>query len=1430
MNIRSKKSFIFFIVLLIFFTVNNVSASEPNKKGQPLIFLNGEQLDASKEKIANGESLFVQAYDSIIAYADQELKKKIDPVTNKTVLPASGDIHDYHTIGAYYWPDSTKEDGLPWVYKDGEFNPINRGPATDWERRKDMLSSLHTLNLAYYFSEDNKYIVKARKIVRTWFINEKTKVNPNVDYGKAIPGKVPGTNFAIIDWTDIGKVITTIQLLEKASLWSAKDKAVMDQWFNDYYEWLVNSEFGKLENTRRNNHATNYDFQLIGIMIYLGKLDEAEAKLEEVKYTRIATQIAKDGSQPYELGRTKSVNYTVNNLWALVRITDLGCRFTDIDLWDYKSENGGSLKKAFDFVIPYMEGKSTWKWKQITGGGSESQLANLALPMFSRTESMLGKKILTDSLSGYDKFTPQEVLMYVQRNPWENQSITQINKEKPFSTLFYDDSSKDVTSLNGTWDFAYYEDVSKVPFNAKPKEWNKIKVPSAWEMQGYGTPIYTNQIYPFDKNPPFIAGVNGNPVGIYQTKFTVDEIEEKQVFIHFGSVSSAFYLWINNKKVGYSQDSWSPATFNITSYLEKGNNTLRMQVFRWSDGSYLEDQDGWRMSGIFRDVFLIKKAPIHIRDFFVKTELEGEGAKLNLQIDLSNSTRKKIKNYSLHISLHDNNGQEVISKSIKAKPEIQTENILSVIKPWCNEKPNLYALKLQLMRGKDLIDEVNTNIGFREVALSDKNELLLNGKPFIIKGVNIVEHDPIYGKQISKERMEKQIKLLKRYNINTVRTAHYPADPYFYKLCDEYGMLVIDEANVESQGMKYGEASLAKDPSWEKAHIERLEAMIHRDKNHPSVIMWSFGNEAGNGVNMEAMQRTAKSIDTSRPTHYHITDGGVSYDTYGGGILKFGKPNAFGRYQSVDDLTVLGKEGTDRPYLLNEFAHSMGNSTGNLQEYVDVFEKYPNLIGGCIWDWVDQGLTKGVDGSYGVMISDIKKAHNECSTPGKGHYWAFGGSFDDQPNSGSFCINGLVFPDLTPSSKTEEVKKAYQNIAFDVKNIELGEITVTNKYHVTDLDSFNFSWTLLKNGEVIKTTPFILKLKGLSSQTITLPQWQELDNTDDEYVLQISVKLKELTIWGGLDHEVAYEEWVLPPKRKLEMTFFSEGKVSLEEEGNILTVFTSTEEFVFDKATGTLLKVTKKGQEVIQGGMQLSFYRAPIDNDRSFRKAWKLFKPDQLRCQVKEFSAENLEGKVQIKISKTYQSDGSDSGINTDEVFMIGNDSELLTHLSIDYFGEHLPPSLPRIGYVVKLPKNYDSARWYGKGPGSSYIDRKSAMKMGIYTSSIDELFTNYIKPQANGNRSEVRWVEILSEQTPITVSSATPFNFSLQKFDVNDIKKARFTYQLKENEYNILNIDFEEGAVGNGSCGPKPLKEYLLKPVVTQYQMKINFKKALIK
>lgn len=1022
------------------------------------------------------------------------------------------------------------------------------------------------------------------------------------------------------------------------------------------------------------------------------------------------------------------------------------------------------------------------------------------------------------------------------QNDWENENITQINKEPAHASLFYDDESKDVQMLNGVWNFAWYADVKNVPVDLNSCKWNNIAVPGAWQMQGFGIPIYTNIIYPFEANPPFIKREGGNPVGIYQRVFNIEDKQEKRsYYLRFESVSSAFYLWVNDKKVGYSQDSWTPAEFDITPYIKKGSNTIRLQVFRWCDGSYLEDQDGWRMSGIFRDVYLVSKPEIHIGDFFVTTPLLADGnARFDLHVALANGENDELNDYSVGYCLKDAAGNIVADSQQKANYDEKSnwKNLFSqrVNNPslWSNEKPYLYNLHLFLKKKNKIVDEVNSEIGFREISISKRNELLLNGKPMIIKGVNIVEHDPIYGKYIPKERIEKTVKLLKLNNINTVRTSHYPASPEFYKLCDKYGILVIDEANVESHGMHYGAKSLAKKESWQKAHVERMEAMVQRDKNHPCVIMWSFGNEAGNGINMEAMNSKAKEIDSSRPTHYHSTENPICYDIYGGGIFKGGKRHNFGRYHSVDDLIHIAENGLDKPFLLNEYAHAMGNSVGNLQEYMNVFEKYPALIGGCIWDWVDQGITRHVDGAYGVKIRDVEKAHRECHKPASDYFWAYGGDFGDTPNSGNFCINGIMMPDLSSTPKTMEVKKVYQEIAFNLINKEEGLIEVTNKYQVTNLDDFSFQWKCLEDGKPVLKGVMEVNLPGLSKGVFKLQEWKPQLHEGKEYVLQVAALTKINNSWADAGHRVACEEWIIQGKdwnlpivdcnKKVKIKSENKHQISIKIDGG---------EVVFDKNRGEIIAVNIDGKSVIKDKFALSFARAYIDNDkkREIRKVWDRIGFHDFKTKVSRFDVSRKKRNLFIEIDKKHQAPENINGFTSNEKFTIYANGMIELELQVHFFGKSIPVTIPRLGYEINIDKMATESCWYGKGPGSSYVDRKTGMQMGIFSADVDEHFVNYVRPQENGNKSQVRWVTIYNNKSGgVKFSGDNPLNFSLRRFTTYQLHKAMHPCDLKANAFNVLNIDFEQGALGNGSCGPIPLKQYFSQPEGKTYRLVMDF------
>ena len=1016
------------------------------------------------------------------------------------------------------------------------------------------------------------------------------------------------------------------------------------------------------------------------------------------------------------------------------------------------------------------------------------------------------------------------------QNDWENELVTSLNKEPAHASFNY--SKNQLESMNGTWNFAYFKNPDDVPDNLDSIKWSSIKVPGTWQMQGFGIPIYTNITYPFDANPPFIKGINGNPVGIYERTFqSRSDWKGKQIIIHFGSVSSAFYIWVNGEKVGYSEDSWSPAEFNITRYIKEGTNNIQLKVFRWSDGSYLEDQDGWRMSGIYRDVSLIIKPEINVRDYFVTTPFSGENnALLHVKVSVANQSIHKALGYKLLLKLKDRGkiiqNSELDLETIEpcAEKEFLLESLITNPQKWSHEYPYLYDLEIQINdnTGK-LLECLTSEVGFREIKIVG-NQLLLNSKPILIKGVNRVEHDPVNGKYIPRKRMEEEIKIMKQHNINCVRTAHYPADPYFYQLCDEYGIIVIDEANVESHGMKYGDESLAKQKSWEKAHVERYEAVIQRDKNHPSVIIWSYGNEAGNGVNMIAMQKKAKELDPDRPTHYHFSDEPHTADILGGGINGRGKKNEFSRYQSISDLIFIAESGLDRPFLLNEYAHSMGNAMGNLEEYMDVFEKYPTLIGGCIWDWVDQGITKSVEGNtYGNKIDNKGKANQECHQPDGNYFWAYGGDFGDKPNDANFCLNGLLLPDLTLTPKILEVKKVYQNISFAELDLPNGLVEVHNKFNFTNLSNYHFRWAIRENGLAVQRGELLdLNIMPGSKGLLKIPFDASTFNPGKEYILTISAHEKSATKWAPAGYEIAWEQFTLQPWTFAKNVDTAIGNISSKKSGDNLIIKSGLTTIVFDLMQGNIRTISKNNQELIKSGPVVNFWRAPIDNDGGYgrlqkgrlAKVWMQAGLDSLETSIQKISILNeTSEEIKIAVAKTSQAKEKDCGFRIIESYRFTSNGQVELKAEIEPFGD-LPYTLPRIGYEIHVPETYQQFSWYGKGPQYSYSDLKQGAKLGQYSGSVDDQFFNFEVPQENGNKSDVRWLTVTdSKGQGIRISGNQPLNTSIRKFSVMNLSTACHPFELEKLPYSILNIDYLMGPLGNESCGPAPLQKYLVNP-----------------
>ncbi len=1024
------------------------------------------------------------------------------------------------------------------------------------------------------------------------------------------------------------------------------------------------------------------------------------------------------------------------------------------------------------------------------------------------------------------------------QNDWENEQVIGINKE-PVHATFFPQSSVDeaftdgmnsewVEMLNGTWKFNWVANVDERPLDFYKTDfdasnWDNIPVPANWQMQGYGTPIYTNIKFPFDKNPPKIGGINGNPVGSYIRTFTIPEDwDEREIFIHFDGVSSAFYIWLNGEKIGYSQGSRTPAEFNLTKYLKTGENKLAVQVFRWCDGSYLEDQDGWRLSGIFRDVYLYATPKTQIQDFFVTTDLDEDynDAIISAKIDLKNYDKQTIKNASVEFTLMELDGNKVkvdgtlkqIISALKSgeNKEIILQGKVSDPLKWTHETPNLYKVVITLKDSKGSISEVVAcNTGFREIEIKNR-ELLLNGKPVMFKGVNKVEHHPLYGKHTTHEFLEKEVLLMKQYNINSIRTAHYPHDPYLYDLCDKYGILLLDEANVESHGMGYGKESLAKDPAWEKAHVQRCRSMIQRDKNHPSVILWSHGNEAGNGVNMVAMNNEAHRLDPTRPTHYHFADLPISSDVIGG-WKRGNSPIWQGRYLEVFDLYKYEYADDPRPFILNEYAHAMGNAMGNLQEYMNAFEEVDGVIGGHIWDWVDQGILQKTE---------------------TGEEWyAYGGDFGDKPNDRNFCLNGIVMSDLSVTAKTIEVKRVYQNIGFKL-NDKNGSFTITNKNQHIALDGVTFFWTVTENGKTVKEGNFRLNVAAGLSENVKLPLSDFSFEKDKEYLLNISARLNENCNWAKAGFEIAFDQFMLK-----EWNFDPEQLVSNQE-----MITTENEAFVeilgdgfsfeFNKNSGLISEYKTAGKSLIKNGPLLSVWRAPTDNDGSYFpninngrqcKLWLDAGFKDMTQKLMDFKMLSTgAGNTSFVVSYQMRNPENTSGFDYRVNYSVFADGHFIMKTSVIPIGEL--PNLPRLGFQFIFDETFNQFEWYGRGPQESYCDRKVGALIGHYAGTVDEQFTNYVVPQENGNKTDVRWAALTNNGgIGLKVSGNVPLETSVHHYSTGALSNAVHTYELVRENKTFWHIDYRQGGLGGNSCGPLPLEKYLLKAEPVNFTLQFD-------
>ena len=1028
------------------------------------------------------------------------------------------------------------------------------------------------------------------------------------------------------------------------------------------------------------------------------------------------------------------------------------------------------------------------------------------------------------------------MLANAQSPDWENPAVFRINKEAAHGTLMPYDSvqqarkgdisgSRYYKSLNGRWSFKWSKDPQSRPGKFyqdafDTSGWDTIDVPSNWQLQGFGTPLYSNMTYPFEKDPPNVMGTPPehytnfnarNPVGSYKTTFTVpSKWHQRQVFINFDGVDSAFYLWINGQKVGYSQDSRTPAEFNITRYLKDGQNTLAAEVYRYSDGSYLEDQDFWRLSGIFRDVYLFSTPKVHIRDFFAKPQLDEnyQNGTLTVDVDIINLGAESAHAPRITALLLDEKGKQVAQLPIIQTTPIQPgKTAIYTLKgdvsnpaKWSAEIPNLYTLVVSLNDGDSgkVIEAVSRRIGFRTVEIKD-GVLQVNGKYVYIKGANRHEHHPDTGHTISRESMIQDIKIMKQFNLNTVRTSHYPNAPMWYDLCDEYGLYVIDEANIESHGIGYGKESLAKQPEWKDAHLDRIMNMVERDKNHPSVIIWSLGNEAGDGANFEAASAWIRQRDPSRPIHYEQAKKKPHTDI------------VCPMYARIPGIIEYAKNNSDRPLILCEYSHAMGNSCGNIADYWIAIRQYRQLQGGSIWDWVDQGLRK-VDPETGK------------------EFWAFGGDYGDNPNTRNFCINGLIQPDRKPNPHLHEVKKVYQGIHVNGVDMSKGRVEIQNEYNFLHLDDFvTVAWEISENGNVVQKG----KIEGLDvapemTKQITIPYDSEEFDKGSEYLLKIVFSLADKTSWASKGHLLAWDQFELKKPSPVSVASDdSASQLNVLEEGDSIKISGKDFTAFFSKSQGVLDSYEIKGRQMLVSPLIPNFWRVPTDNDGGVNAGGSKM---PLRLGIwKEAGQKRVINRV--KLDKM----GLREVIITVESTLYAKDSKLTTRYHV--FGDgkiHVKntlipgeemPNIPRIGMQMKMPNEYANMKWYGRGPHENYWDRKTGAAVGIYSQKVTEPDHVYVRPQENGNRTDVRWMTLTDKKgRGIRVTGIPLLSVSAWPYSMEDLSKAWHPYEISERDFVTVNIDYKQmGVGGDNSWGAKTHPEYTLPAKQYEYEFMIE-------
>lgn len=989
---------------------------------------------------------------------------------------------------------------------------------------------------------------------------------------------------------------------------------------------------------------------------------------------------------------------------------------------------------------------------------------------------------------------------------WENHQIDGINR-MPARAHFLTFPSKEKAllnnnrythafkNLNGVWKFMFLDAPEYSPegfFNSDfdVTKMDDITVPGNWQLQGYGKMHYSDLWYNFPINPPYVP--TENPTGIYKRTFFVEEsYRDKKIIIRFCGVDSAYHLWINGKEVGYSKVARNESEFDITDLIRVGEeNDVTVRVYQWSDGTYLEDQDMWWESGIFRDVELIGVPKDGINDYKVIADLDDEYKNGIFKVEAFLRTTKEV---NVTFELVDAGENTVFTKTVVAKEgKACIDEVIADVNHWTAETPYLYKLFMTVEDDGRIIEVIPQNVGFRNIRLNGET-FLVNGVAIKFKGVNRHDYSPQNGRVVSREEIEKDIILMKQFNINAIRTSHYPNSYYLYDLCDEYGMYLIAETDLECHGFELtGDYKwITDDPSWELAYVSRMTRMIERDKNHPAIIFWSLGNESAFGCNFRKMTDVAHEMDPTRLVHYEGDFDVESADVYSTMYTWIENPKK--PYLMKDII-----EKSKKPHIHCEYCHAMGNGPGNLKDYQDLVYAHDKLQGGFVWEWFDHGI--------------------ESFTESGEKYYRYGGDFGDDPSNKDFCIDGLIMPDRTPSPGLYEYKKVIEPITTTAVDIQKGIINLLSRYDFANLDRFNLVYKVMED-DVILQTGFmpVSSIEARANKDITLPYDLSTIKVKPgaHYYVNISYQLREDTSYASSGHELATAQFELPLYKEGIMVR-PEGILNVEKEHTTLHVKGANFSLDFNLVNGNLMNIVRDGMQVLSKGPRLTLWRAPISNDMEIIDKLKKVYFLHLEHEVVMNIDYHMEGNIlKVEVDTINSTTNSAWHFKTKYVYTVCPSGDILIDVEGTPSGrvDLAPDMLPRIGVSMHLDKSMEHVRYFGMGPGENYADSKEAAQMGLYANTVDGLFTNYVIPQENGNHMGCKWVSMTNDRgMGLLASTEGDFNFSASWYEDKDLDDAKHTCDLVKRDYIIFNVDYKQNALGTNSCGQWQLDKYRAK------------------